>query len=181
MLAIFLFVTAAPLECDVFDRFDFAGGESERSAVAQAVDTALQPMFFAVRAVAKRKISAGTHVSSRLAFHLSPDGQLVSEAEGTKTSASDTHGTPSYFLFDGSRVTLEQHADSARIRQTFTTRSGSRENIYDLSPDRKTLAVSVTISAPQLPRPVRYRLTYTRNPQTTCTMTQAPGIAVAGK
>ena len=164
-----LSATELRAQCGVFDDFVFAGGMSERQQVERAVDTALSPMFFAVRPVARRKLSAGIHVSTTLAFR-QRGKLLVSEAEGSKPSVSDAGGTPIYFLFDGSRVTLQQHADPARITQIFTTRSGRRENIYALSPENGQLTLSVIISAPQLPQPVHYSLTYVRSPQSTCGM-----------
>lgn len=167
MLALSAGDVQAVAGCGIFDEFVFSGSADERAGVEHALDVALEPMFFAVRSIARGKLRAGTHVSTTIKFR-KEGALLVADAEGTQGARSDAGGAPSYFLYSGARVILQQHAEPTRISQTFTTRSGGRENVYILAPETGRVTLSVKITAPQLPKPVSYTLTYARSPHSTC-------------
>ena len=49
-----------------------------------------------------------------------------------------------------------------QLVQTFKNDEGERTNVFNLSPDGRMLIMSATIKSPQLPKPLRYSISFGR-------------------
>jgi hypothetical protein len=63
---------------------------------------------------------------------------------------------------DGEQFTIRTTWDDRTLKRIFSAEDGERANTYDFSPDGATLTMSVTLTSPQLPGPLVYKLVYRR-------------------
>jgi hypothetical protein len=63
---------------------------------------------------------------------------------------------------DGEVFDVTMRSASGRLTQTFAAEDGSRENVYTVSADGRTLTMNVTLRSPRLSAPLTYKLVYNR-------------------
>lgn len=105
-------------------------------------------------------MSAGTRIDPWVAFSFEADKIRVRAPSATTVSPAD--GTAVDFVNGGERAKLRQRLSTDRITQVFDADDGRRVNEWRLSPDARTLSLTVTVSSPKLSRAVVYELTYVR-------------------
>jgi hypothetical protein len=140
--------------------FRYVGSNGEQAARRAAIDRGIETLFFAIRGIARSRLSEGTKIEPWVAFSFEadnirvrdPSGQAVSPANG----AAVEHGS------GGDRAKLSQRLSAGKVTQVFVGDGGQRMNEWVLSPESGTLSLKVTVSSPKLSRPVVYTLTYER-------------------
>jgi hypothetical protein len=140
--------------------FRYVGSSDEQAARRAAIDRGIETLFFAIRGIARSRLSDGTKIEPWVAFSFdadrirfrAPSGDAVSPASG----AAVDHGS------GGDRSKLSQRLAPGKITQTFVAGEGQRTNEWTLSPETGTLSLKVTVSSPKLSHPVVYTLTYAR-------------------
>lgn len=143
-------------------------GTFERDAAAsddvkKAIDHAVSEMNFVMRPVAHGRLEktnqpyqsveiaiAGPNVSIKT----DDRPAIVTPAAGTAIKWKREDGE----VFDVSTALK----DKTRVDQTFAAEDGKRVNTFTVSPDGKTLTMTVTVSSSKLPRPLTYKQVYKR-------------------
>lgn len=157
---------AAPVRADD-DRarfsaaFRFSGSSSEEAARRAAIDRAIDSLFFAIRGIARSRLSSGTKIDPWVAFSFDASNIRVRIPAATD-AVSPENGAPVDYENDGERTKLSQRISTSKVTQTFVADQGQRVNEWLLSEDAKTLWLKVTVSSAKLSRPVVYTLTYER-------------------
>lgn len=149
----------APLDAFVGDYvFD-----SERSDdIGKAINAGIDGMSFITKPIARRRLKATNDPYASVAIARSAVG-IATAYDGRAWIQSPEDGTAiKWTREDGEVLDLSTAMKGDTLVQTFVADDGSRENDFTLSPDGRTLNLDVTIRSPRLPRPVRYRLVYTR-------------------
>ena len=140
--------------------FRFAGSASEQDARRVAIDRGIDSLFFAIRGIARSRLSDGTKIDPWVAFSFDADKLRVRVPSAT--TVSPANGTAVDYVSGSDRTKLSQRLTAGKITQVFDAGEGWRRNEWVLSPDARTLALTVTVYSPKLTRAVVYKLTYER-------------------
>jgi hypothetical protein len=140
--------------------FRYVGSSSEQAARRAAIDRGVETFFFAIRGIARSRLSEGTKIEPWVAFSFEADKIRVrnpsSVAVSPANGAAVDHGS------GGDKAKLSQRLANGTVTQMFVAGEGQRVNEWTLSPDSSALSLKVTVSSPKLSRSVVYTLTYER-------------------
>jgi hypothetical protein len=139
--------------------FRYAGDAREEAARAKAIDRAIETLFFAIRGIARSRLSNGTKIDPSVTFAFDA-GKIRSRIPSSPEVVSPENGTPVSYVADGERSTVTQRLVGSKLTQTFIADEGQRSNEWTLSADGTTLLLKVTVSSPKLSTPLVYVLTY---------------------
>lgn len=143
--------------------FKFAGSTNEEAARRAAIDKGIETLFFAIKGIARSRLTSGTKIDPWVAFTLDGTRIRVRTPSGTE-AVSREDGVATDYVSDGERTKLSQWIHEGKVMQAFVADEGRRLNEWTLSPDGTTLSVKVTVSSAKLSHPVVYTLTYRRAP-----------------
>lgn len=139
--------------------YRYAGGKAGRAAVEQAVDEVVADMNVMIRGIARRKLLEANEVVGELGFSLGGD-PLVASFVGGRIIESPRGGAAVEWVDQfGDTVKVSQRWSNGKLVQRIFDANGSRTNVYRFGDDGR-MTMSVTIEAAQLPKPLRYRLSY---------------------
>ena len=142
--------------------FRFVGSSREEAARRAAIDRGIDSLFFAIRGIARSRLSDATKIEPWVAFSF--DAEKIRVRLPSVTHVSPANGAPVDYVSGSDHTKLRQRLEAGRVTQVFVAGEGSRTNAWVLSSDARTLELTVTVSSPRLTRPVVYTLTYTRVP-----------------
>ena len=140
--------------------FRYAGTEEERAARRAAIDRGIDSLFFAIRGIARSRLSEGTKIDPWVAFSI--DAQTIRVQAPSSDAMSPSSGALVQWGSASDGTKLSQRLEGGKITQMFLAGEGRRVNEWTLSPDASTLSLKVTVSSSKLSHPVVYTLTYTR-------------------
>ena len=140
--------------------FRYVGSGGEQAARRAAIDRGIDSLFFAIRGIARSRLSEGTKIDPWVAFSI--DAATIRVRAPSADAMSPASGELVDFGSSSDGTKLSQHLDGSKITQMFVTGEGSRVNEWSLSPDAAALSLKVTVSSPKLSHPVIYTLTYER-------------------
>ena len=141
----------------------YVGGDSERAAVAGAVDRAVEHMSFLTRDFARSALNARAAIreSITIAFDDAGNVSVLSPGEFPEVSPSD--GTPARVINRfGDESELSQRFVDGVLVQQGRSDSGGGTTGFELRPDGQTLLVHRVMESSHLSQPVEYTLTYRR-------------------
>lgn len=139
--------------------YRFAGGAAEEAGRSAAVDRCVATLFFAIRGIARSRLSNGTKIDPWVSFAVEA-GTIQFRTPTSPVATSPEQGAVVDYTSHGERSKLSQRFAEGRLVQVFAADEGKRVNEWALAPDGSTLTVRVTISSPKLSTPVVYSLTY---------------------
>jgi hypothetical protein len=140
--------------------FRYVGSRNEEATRRDAIDRGVDGFFFAIRGIARSRLSDGTKIDPWVNFSFDADNLRVRVP--STTTVSPANGTFVDHGSGGDRSKLSQRLTDGKITQMFVAGEGQRVNEWMLSPDANRLLLKVTVSSPKLTRPVVYTLTYER-------------------
>lgn len=140
--------------------FRYVGSSNEQAARRAAIDRGIDSLFFAIRGIARSRLSEGTKIDPWVAFSFDADKIRV-RLPGTN-AVSPADGTAIDFGSGKDRSKLSQRIVGRTVTQTFLAGEGQRVNEWTVFPGSNLLSLRVTVSSPKLTRPVVYTLTYER-------------------
>ena len=142
--------------------FRYAGSSTEEAVRRDAIDRGVSSFFFAIRGIARSRLSEGTKIDPWVAFSF-PESKIRIRVPSSD-AVSPANGAPVDFGSGGDRSKLSQRIQAGKITQAFVAPEGQRLNEWTLSADSRTLRLKVTVSSPKLSHLVVYTLTYQRIP-----------------
>jgi hypothetical protein len=141
--------------------FRFGGASAEETARRAAIDKTIGTLFFAIRGIARSRLSNGTKIDPWVSFAFG-QGQIRMRVPSATDAASPEQGSTVDYVNDGDRVRLSQRLAGGTLTQIFTADEGRRMNEWTLAPDARTLVLKVTVTSSKLRIPLVYTLTYQR-------------------
>ncbi len=157
--------TAAPFELRqrYIGTYVFAGGDSERAAVAAAVDRAVAPMSIFAIEIARGALLARAEIRTSYGISFDDAGNIKVESPGEFPEVSPSDGTPLHVVNRfGDESELSQRFIDGALVQSGRADDGGGSTTFELQPDGETLIVRRLMESSQLPRSVEYALTYRR-------------------
>jgi hypothetical protein len=144
--------------------FKYAGNAQEEAGRRAAIDKAIASLFFAIRPIARSRLSDGTRIDPSVAFSFTGGQIRVKLPPAPDAVSPEAGGTVNYTDDSGEKSRLSQVFASSKLTQVYATDDGSRRNEWSLSADGSTLSLHVVVSSPKLSAPVIYTLTYKKAP-----------------
>lgn len=141
--------------------FRFAGDAREQAARRAAIDRAIDGLFFAIRGIARSRLSDGTSIDPTVAISFGKGTIRVRVPQAPEAVSPDS-GAAIDYVSDGEKSKLSQRLVAGKLTQVFAADDGRRTNEFTLSPDGATLTERVVVTSPKLSAPVIYVLTYKR-------------------
>lgn len=140
--------------------FVYVPGESDD--IHEAIEQSVRDMNFIKRPIARGRLRKTNEPYGSVTISHTPNEILIA-TDGRVPIVSPADGTPiQWQREDGETFDISTEWRSGKLAQTFRAGDGQRENLYSLSADGGTLTMHVTVSSPQLPRPVVYDLVFRR-------------------
>jgi hypothetical protein len=130
--------------------------------VAEVINVAVARMNFVTRPIARGRLRRTNQPYQRIVIGFG-NGQVSIAVDRRSPIVTPANGTPvDWAREDGERLKVSTEWANGRLEQTFEAEDGRRINAYSLSPDGRTLTLSVTLTSPRLARPITYKLVYDR-------------------
>jgi|SRR5215204_3551998 len=130
--------------------------------VNRVIEAAVARMSFVTRPTMRGHLRKTNYVYGRVV--ISQDVRRVSvKFDSRAPMESPANGTPvKWEREDGEKVDLSAKSDGGRLVQTLKGEDYERTNTFSLSADGRTLTLGVVTRNPKLPKPLEYKLVYTR-------------------
>lgn len=166
MIAFLLPLLAAPTPVRAEGNAAMAGAyvldRGQSDAVNRAIETAVSHLSFVTRPIARRRLRNTNQPYQRLVLAFG-GGKISIAFDQRRPLVTPASGAQvDWIREDGEKLKISTEWESAVLEQTFRSDDGQRVNRFSLGADGKTLTVNVAVSSPRLPRPLTYKLVYTR-------------------
>jgi hypothetical protein len=130
--------------------------------VLRAIDDVVEDMGGLRRPLARLRLRELNQPPQRIDV-ASTESEVSITTDGKDVIRTPVDGKPvQWTRADGEQFTIRTTWDGRTLKRIFTAEDGERANTYDFSPDGATLTMSVTLTSPQLPKPLTYTLVYRR-------------------
>ena len=130
--------------------------------IQAAINRAVARMNFVTRPIARGRLRRTNTAYERVVIAF-PSNQVSVRYDERNPIVSPASGAAvKWTREDGEVFDVSMRPAGGRLTQTFTAEDGSRENVYTLSADGRTLTMNVTIRSPRLSAPLTYKLVYNR-------------------
>lgn len=152
---------AGPVEaCQAFlGSFVHAGGAKEREALDSAIEEVVAGMNILVRPIARDRLK-GSNVIAQ-AGQISCDGKALTVVVDKRSYTAPVDGRSVKVVVSGDELDLKYRVSDGSIEQTFSAEDSGRVNTLSLH-DRD-LVMRVRVYSNQLPKDLKYKLTYRRS------------------
>jgi len=139
----------------------FVNPTQSEAGIKAAIESATQEFSFVTRPIARSRLKKHSPAIKRVEI---TQGEAISIALGHTKPSRHVPGQPPvpWVRDDGEVFEVTMEWQGAALVQTFVSPEGRRTNRYSLSDGGKELSMEVTLTGPQLPRALRYTLTYRR-------------------
>ena len=127
--------------------------------VGRAIQSATAKMNAFTRPIARRRLARTNPVYERVSLRFTPSSAHVTA--GPSTLDLPASGAAIRWQRDGETLQVSGRLRGNEFIETFDAKDGRRTNVF--SPRAgDTLAMTVTVTSPRLPKPLTYRLVYRR-------------------
>ncbi len=148
---------------DYAGRFEADSAIDHGAAVEAAVDDVVEGMNPLIRGIARKRLLKAATWSTTFTFE--PDGASMTirsdrlpEGRTTPLDGSETEGVSDR----GEAFFLSRWMEDGRLCSNGRSDRGSHGNVFELSADGQRLVVTTTIRNDNLPKPLVYRVQYSR-------------------
>jgi hypothetical protein len=147
--------------------YKYVGGDEDIAALDRAIDEVVDQMNFFIRGIARRRLRAPNLPSKTVAIILENE-QIRIQRPGQPTVSAPADGSSITWRHptDGD-VFQVRHGidDEGALYQRFEGEQSISRNRFVLSQDEKRLTIHTTITADRLPAPLRFKMSYERQPR----------------
>ncbi|MCA9654240.1 MAG: hypothetical protein H6712_16330 [Myxococcales bacterium] len=141
-------------------KFHFSGGQKERDRVAEAVEEAVQALLPFLHDLARKRLSAANTIPETVTMTMKGD-ELELRYGNLEPMRAPLDGSVRYWHnHEGARVKIKLEQRGNTLVQTTWNSGGRRIMRWTLGEDGKHLRLHSTMSSPQLPVSIDYRLSF---------------------
>jgi RNase P/RNase MRP subunit p29 len=164
LLALTVSVAAAAQADDPALQGTFVNEQQSTTTIETAIETAVAKMNFIKRPIARSRLKKTNEAHRRVEIEIG-GGQISVAFDGRKPVQMPADGsTIRWTREDGETFDVHAAWDGERLVETFKAEDGTRANAFSVSADGQ-LTLQVTLTSPQLDRPLVYALTFSRAAQ----------------
>lgn len=143
-------------------QFRFAGGSQQRSEVTEAVERAVQALLPVFHELARRRLTEANTIPGAVTMSMEGDELVVVYGDLPPQRAPLDGSVRHWRNREGTKVKLTHELRDGKLVQTTWGGGGRRVMVWSLDEQSERLRVRSTMSSPQLPVPIEYRLTFAR-------------------
>lgn len=137
--------------------YKHGGGDKEREARDAAIDDVVSGMNIVSRTIARERLRSANAIPAKITF--ASDGTSLTVSLDGRVYTAPLAGTSVKVTgITGDKLDLSYAISSGKIEQRFSGDGKGRVNTFTKSGDQ--LVMSVRVYATQLPKDLRYKLTY---------------------
>ena len=130
--------------------------------IAVAVDKVADETSFFIRPIVRQRLMAADPPIHGVTISLAGSNVTVTWDDGL-TATTPTDGTPVDWVSpSGATGKFTAVWEGPVLKRTFSTPDGQRVNVYSLDSTGRVLTLEITVSSPQLPAVVNYKLVFRR-------------------
>ena len=130
--------------------------------VAAAINAVVADMNFIKRPIARGRLTKLNPVYKKVLIAIGDKGVFIKFDERDAVPMPPGGRPGPWTREDGDKFMVAAQVTKDQLVQTFKNDEGERTNVFQLSPDGKTLTMSATIKSPQLSRPLTYAISFGR-------------------
>jgi len=131
------------------------------AGIDSAIEAATQDFNFVTRPIARSRLKKHSPAIKRVEIRQGA-GIEIKLGDAKPSRHAPGQAPVKWVRADGESFDVTMEWQGEALVQTFVSEEGRRVNRYELSPDGQRLTMDVSLTGPQLKRPVKYTLTYTR-------------------
>lgn len=148
---------AADEEKPFIGTYKHSGGDKEREARDAAIDDVVSSMNIVSRTIAREKLKSANVIAAAVVF--ASDGtSLTVTLDGRVYTAPLSGSSVKVTGITGDKLDLSYVVTSGKIEQKFSAQGKGRTNTFTKSGD--VLTMNVRVFSDQLPKDLKYKLTY---------------------
>jgi hypothetical protein len=139
----------------------FVNEHQDAKTIETAIETTVAKMNFIKRPIARSRLKKTNEAHRRVEIGIG-GGEISVAFDGRKPVKMPADGsTIRWTRDDGETFQVNAAWEGERLVQTFKAEDGTRANAFSLGADGR-LNMQVTLTSPQLDKPLVYTLTFTR-------------------
>ena len=137
----------------------------ETAALAKEVDDTVATLLFLLRPIARPRLTQSMAPYASLDITLGASNTIQFARTGASVIRGQLGGTVKWEREEGvlQDVAFALTADG-KLQQTFSESDGTRVQLFTLAPNGTNLTMDVAINSKRLDRPIKYTLTYVKQP-----------------
>lgn len=140
----------------------FLNEQQSAKTIETAIETSVAKMNFIKRPIARSRLKKTNEAHRRVEIGMG-GGEISVAFDGRKPVKMPADGSAIHWTReDGETFEVNAVWDGSRLVQTFKAEDGTRANAFSLGADGR-LTMVVTLTSPQLDRPLVYTLTFARS------------------
>lgn len=155
---IFLVLLVALTLCCGAAEYKYVADSALQKQLTQAIEKAAKEFNFAIRGIARRRLTTSTRPYEVLELTLD-DKQVFFQRDGKDPLKATIGEAPVKWL--DYQVDFARREDGALV-QRFIAEDGNRQNVYRFEEDGKILFIDVKVGSPKLKAPIEFTLKYSR-------------------
>jgi hypothetical protein len=161
VLAVVALASPAFAAAGVAGSYSYVAADSDD--VDKAIEKAIEPMNFIVRAVAKGRLQGTNHPYKTVT--ISSEGDKISITTDGRAPIVGANGATFKWTRpeDGEKLDVMLKLAGNKLEESFTSPDGKRVNVFETSADGKKMSMHVTVTSGKLPKPMTYKLGYKRD------------------
>lgn len=137
--------------------YKHTGGDKEREARDEAIEDVIASMNILSRTVAREKLKSANVIPA--AISIASDGTNLTISLDSRVYTAPLDGSKVKVTgITGDKLDLSYSVTASKIEQRFTAEGKGRTNAFTKSGE--TLVVNVRVHSTQLPKDLKYKLTY---------------------
>lgn len=153
---------AAADEVPFSGHFRFAGGQPQREGVTAAIERAVQALLPIFHEIARKRLSAANIIPSAVTMTMEGDDLVVVYGDLPPQRAPLDGSVRQWHNREGTKVKLKHELRGRTLVQTTWGGGGRRVMVWTIDEQGDRLRLHSTMSSPQLPVDIDYRLTFER-------------------
>ena len=162
LLAATLFVCRAPIAAREGPAGVFVNPLQSEEPIRTAIEAALKDFNFLTRPFARSQLKKDNPVIKSVAITHGEKAVTITLGPSAPNTTEPGRSAVKWIRPDGEVFDVSTAWEGATLVQTFVASYGKRVNRYTLSADGTALALRVTLSSPQLKKPLEYQLSFNR-------------------
>jgi hypothetical protein len=147
---------------DFTGSYQHVGGDTEKEASRRAIRTATRGLFPGVRAIARRLLERKLPVAATHSIAVRDAEITIVGDDGVSRTAPDDGRWVTSNGTDGESLEVRHYYRGRSLVQLIVSDRGARQSTYVFHPETGKLLVHVKVVSDELPRDIRYVLTYRR-------------------
>lgn len=143
--------------------YRYAGGEKQRQQLFDAIEDVIADMIFIARPIARKRLRESNLPSAELQLVVTAEEITVARPGRPTVTAPRDGSTIEWKSPDGDEFEVRHRLVSdSELVQDFVGDGNRSENVFELDASGSRVVVHTTITADQLPKTLRFHMTYRR-------------------